>query len=109
MPEWLCPEQVRVVTVHAEQREYAEEVVIRLRQRGLRVRLDASSETLGRRVAEAHSLQGLGTARKRVGFLRRGARAMDAASLYVGWMKIAAGLVLTTVGCSTTSTIARVH
>ncbi|MEO6600757.1 MAG: threonine--tRNA ligase [Polyangiaceae bacterium] len=57
LPEWLCPEQVHVVPVHAEQREYAEEVVIRLRQRGLRVRLDASRETLGRRVAEAHSLR----------------------------------------------------
>jgi hypothetical protein len=34
---------------------------------------------------------------------------MDAARLYVGWMKIAAGLVLTTMGCSTTSTISRIH
>jgi len=34
---------------------------------------------------------------------------MDAAGLYVGWMKIAAGLLLTTMGCSTTSTIARIH
>jgi hypothetical protein len=34
---------------------------------------------------------------------------MDAARLYVGWMKIAAGLLLTTMGCSTTSTIVRIH
>ena len=34
---------------------------------------------------------------------------MDAARLYVGWMKIAAGLLLITMGCSTTSTIVRIH
>ncbi len=34
---------------------------------------------------------------------------MDAGRLYVEWMKIAAGLLLTTMGCSTTSTIARIH
>lgn len=56
LPEWLCPEQLRVVPVHAEQREYAEEVVLRLRQQGLRAGLDASSETLARRVAQAHAL-----------------------------------------------------
>ena len=57
LPEWLCPEQVRLLPVHAEQREYAEEVALRLRQRGLRAGLDASSETLARRVAEAHALR----------------------------------------------------
>jgi threonyl-tRNA synthetase len=57
LPEWLSPEQVRVLPVHAEQREYAEEVALRLRQRGLRAGLDAGSETLGRRVAEAHALR----------------------------------------------------
>ncbi len=57
LPEWLCPEQVRVVPVHAEQREYAEELAIRLRQHGLRAGVDASNETLARRVAEAHALR----------------------------------------------------
>jgi threonyl-tRNA synthetase len=57
LPEWLCPEQVRVVPVHAEQREYAEEVALRLRQHGLRAGLDASSLTLARRVVEAHALR----------------------------------------------------
>ena len=57
VPAWLAPEQVVVLPVHAEQRSYGEEVVARLRQRGLRARLDASNETLSRRVAEAHALR----------------------------------------------------
>jgi threonyl-tRNA synthetase len=57
LPEWLCPEQVRILPVHAEQRAYAEEVSLRLRRHGLRASVDASDETLGRRVAEAHALR----------------------------------------------------
>jgi threonyl-tRNA synthetase len=56
LPGWLAPEQVRVLPVHDEQRAYAEEVVARLRQHGLRAGLDASNETLARRVAGAHVL-----------------------------------------------------
>ncbi len=57
LPEWLCPEQVRVLPVHAEQRAYAEELVLRLRGQGLRANLDPSDETLARRVAQAHALR----------------------------------------------------
>ncbi len=57
LPAWLSPEQVRVVPVHPEQHEYAESIVARLRQRGLRAGLDASNESLARRVAEAHELR----------------------------------------------------
>jgi threonyl-tRNA synthetase len=57
LPQWLAPEQVRVLPVHAEQRGYAEEIATRLRERGLRASVDASNETLARRVAEAHALQ----------------------------------------------------
>jgi threonyl-tRNA synthetase len=56
LPAWLAPEQVRILPVHAEQRGYAEEIVTRLRERGLRASFDARSETLARRVAEAHAL-----------------------------------------------------
>ena len=56
LPPWLSPEQVRVLPVHAEQRGYAEEIVTRLRERGLRASSDASQATLARRVAEAHAL-----------------------------------------------------
>lgn len=57
LPAWLAPEQLRVLPVHPEQRPYAEEVVSRLREHGLRAALDPSNETLGRRVAEAHALR----------------------------------------------------
>ena len=57
LPAWLAPEQVRVLPVHGEQRGYAEEVALRLRQHGLRASLDASNESLSRRVAEAHALR----------------------------------------------------
>ncbi len=57
LPSWLAPEQVRVLPVHAEQRGYAEEIVSRLRQRGVRASCELGSETLARRVAEAHALR----------------------------------------------------
>jgi threonyl-tRNA synthetase len=55
VPAWLAPEQVRVVPVHPEQREYAEAIVNRLRHRGLRASLDDSNQTLSKRIAEAHA------------------------------------------------------
>jgi threonyl-tRNA synthetase len=56
VPAWLAPEQVRVLPVHREQRSYAEELVLRLRERDLRATVDAGEETLGRRIAKAHEL-----------------------------------------------------
>ena len=56
VPAWLAPEQVRVLPVHPEQRGYAEELGLRLRERGLRASCDASDATLGRRIAKAHDL-----------------------------------------------------
>jgi len=55
LPEWLAPDQVVVSPVRPEQRGYAVEVESELVARGLRVRLDASEESLGRRVARAHA------------------------------------------------------
>ena len=57
LPAWLAPEQVRVLPVHPEQHSYANEVVDRLREHGLRAMCDGSSESLGRRVAQAHGLR----------------------------------------------------
>jgi len=57
LPAWLAPEQVRVLPVHPEQRPYAEEVVARLREHGLRAVLGGSNDSLGRRIAEAHGLR----------------------------------------------------
>ena len=51
-PVWLSPEQVRVLPITDDQRAYAEEVTRALHDAGLRVHLDARSETLKYRVAE---------------------------------------------------------
>src|SRR5207253_11107490 len=51
-PEWHAPEQVRVLPITDDYREYADEVRRRLHDAGVRVHLDARSETLKYRVAE---------------------------------------------------------
>ena len=51
-PVWLAPEQVRVLPITDEYCEYARSVTKRLHDAGVRVHLDARSETLKYRVAE---------------------------------------------------------
>ncbi len=51
-PLWLAPEQVRVLPITDDYRDYAETVTKRLHDAGIRVHLDARSETLKYRVAE---------------------------------------------------------
>ncbi|AUX25246.1 threonyl-tRNA synthetase [Sorangium cellulosum] len=55
LPPWLSPEQVVVVPVAEAQRAYAEEVLLRLQQKGVRAILDAGDETLSRKIALAHA------------------------------------------------------
>ena len=56
LPPWLAPEQVRVLPVDASAQAYAEQLVKRLRNSGLRSAGDGRSETLSRRVLGAHEL-----------------------------------------------------
>jgi len=51
-PLWLAPEQVRVLPITDEYNAYAERVTKQLHDAGVRVHLDARSETLKYRVAE---------------------------------------------------------
>jgi threonyl-tRNA synthetase len=51
-PVWLAPEQVRVLPITDDYRGYAEEVERALDDAGIRVHLDARSETLKYRIAE---------------------------------------------------------
>jgi threonyl-tRNA synthetase len=51
-PVWLAPEQVRVLPITDDYRDYAQQVADRLHDAGVRVHLDARSETLKYRVAE---------------------------------------------------------
>ena len=52
-PVWLAPEQVRIVPITEGQNEAADAIAARLRQAGLRIGLDARSDTLGYRVRDA--------------------------------------------------------
>lgn len=59
LPAWLAPDQVAVIPVKPEQPdqlERAEKLCAQLAACGLRPRLDADHETLGRRIAIAHHL-----------------------------------------------------
>jgi threonyl-tRNA synthetase len=52
-PLWLAPEQVRVVPVADRHLEHATSIADRLRVAGLRVEVDASGETVGKKVRAA--------------------------------------------------------
>jgi threonyl-tRNA synthetase len=51
-PVWLAPEQVRVLPITDDYREYAEKVAKQLHDANIRVHLDSRAETLKYRVAE---------------------------------------------------------
>ncbi len=51
---WLAPEQVVVIPVGADLFDYAHTVAQRLRDAGVRARVDANADTLARRIVEAH-------------------------------------------------------
>lgn len=53
LPTWLAPVQVRVLPVSAAQRDYAEQLVRRLRDLWVRAELTTPGETLARSVREA--------------------------------------------------------
>jgi threonyl-tRNA synthetase len=51
-PVWLAPEQVRVLPITDDYRQYAERVTKQLHDAKIRVHLDARAETLKYRIAE---------------------------------------------------------
>jgi threonyl-tRNA synthetase len=52
-PLWLAPEQVRILPIGEGHQAYAESLASECRQAALRVSLDASSESLGKRIRSA--------------------------------------------------------
>ena len=52
-PLWLSPEQVRVIPIADRHHEHGEKLVGSLREAGIRAQIDASSETLNKRIREA--------------------------------------------------------
>ena len=56
-PLWLAPEQVRVIPIADDVKEFAQTVVERLKVRGVRVHLDDRSDTLNYRIREGEMLK----------------------------------------------------
>jgi threonyl-tRNA synthetase len=56
-PLWMAPEQVRILPVSDNYVEYAKTVEARLRAARLRVHLDDSGETLGKRIRNAEKMK----------------------------------------------------
>ena len=54
-PLWLAPEQVRIIPVGEAFVAYGEEVYAKLRELGLRVKLDDSSDSLGKKIRNAET------------------------------------------------------
>jgi threonyl-tRNA synthetase len=52
-PLWLSPVQVIVLPISEKQADYAEKVYKELKNSGIRTELDASNESLGKRIREA--------------------------------------------------------
>lgn len=52
-PVWLSPIQIRVLPISDKQQEYAQSVFDTLKMHGIRVELDATNESLGKRIREA--------------------------------------------------------
>ena len=55
-PTWLSPCQVKVLPVSEKSRDYAREVGERLREAGLRVKVDERDEKIGYKIREARSV-----------------------------------------------------
>ncbi len=56
-PVWLAPEQVRVLPVSDKFNKYAKEVALKLREAGVRVETDDSSESLGKKIRNVEMMK----------------------------------------------------
>ena len=52
-PMWLSPVQVIILPISEHQKDYAEKTYIELKKEGIRVELDSSNESLGKRIRNA--------------------------------------------------------
>ncbi|MBE2203149.1 MAG: threonine--tRNA ligase [Chthoniobacterales bacterium] len=58
-PLWLAPDQVRIITIGAEEAlgNYAKEILAELRRKGVRVELDLSSDPMKAKIAAAEKIK----------------------------------------------------
>lgn len=57
LPVWLSPTQVTVLPISEKVAHYAQEIANKLKEAGIRTELDASAESLGKRIRNAESLK----------------------------------------------------
>jgi threonyl-tRNA synthetase len=53
LPTWLSPTQVRIIPIHQEENDFAEEIYSKLLDEGIRADIDDRDDTLGRKIREA--------------------------------------------------------
>ncbi len=56
-PVWLCPEQVRVISITDAQNDYAEKVAKELRESGIRAHVDISSQRMNAKIRGAQLMK----------------------------------------------------
>lgn len=57
-PVWLSPVQINVIPISSENHlEYSNEIVSKLKDKGFRVEIDSSNETLGNRIRKAQEMK----------------------------------------------------
>jgi threonyl-tRNA synthetase len=49
-PTWLSPIQVQIITISEKHKEYANDVVKKLKSAGIRVKIDDSDNTIGKKI-----------------------------------------------------------
>ena len=52
-PTWLCPEQVRILPISDKFKDYAEQVLSRLKAAGIRASVDSRSEKIGYKIRQS--------------------------------------------------------
>jgi len=56
-PTWLSPEQVRILPISDKFQKYADKVLLELKAKKIRVHMDDSSETLGKKIRNAEMMK----------------------------------------------------
>jgi len=56
-PTWLSPTQVHIVTISEKQADFAHELTMKMRNAGIRVEIDDSDATIGKKIRTHRSLQ----------------------------------------------------
>jgi threonyl-tRNA synthetase len=57
LPTWLSPVQARVLPIADAHKEYAKEVVVKLKSAGIRTDIDESNESLGKKIREGKTMK----------------------------------------------------